>query len=59
MSNLSFARIMYGTSQENPSPLMPVSNLPSHLGEPTSRGSAHATLQTLLQKAQLVFSHKK
>lgn len=64
MSNLSFARIMYGATQENPSPaLMPVSNVPSHLqGSAESslaRAASHATVESLLHKALLIFSHKQ
>ena len=63
MSNLSFARIMYGATTENPSPvLVPISNAPSHLHEssPSSLALAasHATVESLLHKALLVFSHK-
>ena len=64
MSNLSFARIMYGTGQENPAPaLTPVSNVPPHLQESSqsslSRAASHATVESLLHKALLVFSHKQ
>lgn len=63
MSNLSFARIMYGATQEGPSPaLMPVSNSPSHLAGSSQSSIAlaasHATVESLLHKALLVFAHK-
>jgi len=61
MSHLSFARIMYGAGQENPSPaLMPVSNRPSHIeGSPqsgASRETSYGPVESLLHKAMLVFS---
>jgi len=63
MSNLSFARIMYGSTQENPAPaLTPVSNVPSSLYNSSqsslARAASHATVESLLHKALLVFSHK-
>lgn len=63
MSNLSFARIMYGATRENPSPaLSPVSNVPSSLANesPSSiaLAASHATVESLLHKALLVFSPK-
>jgi len=64
MSNLSFARIMYGAAQEQPSPaLLPVSNAPSHLPDssPSSlaRAASHATVESLLHKALLALSRKQ
>lgn len=64
MSNLSFARIMYGTNQQTPSPaLMPLANSPSHLLAAPASGSArsasHPTVESLLHKAWLLFSHDK
>jgi hypothetical protein len=63
MSNLSFARIMYGATQEGPSPaLIPVSNVPSHLRDSSQSSLAlaasHATIESLLHRALLVLSHK-
>jgi len=63
MSNLSFARIMYGAGQENLAPAMtPVSNIPSTLRESSqsslARAASHATVESLLHRAFLVFSHK-
>jgi len=62
MSHLSFARIMYGTAQENHAPaFLPVSNLPSNLtrpSAPTSIGSptTGATIESLLHKAWLALT---
>jgi len=63
MSNLSFARIMYGSSRENPSAvMMPVSNVPSHLQNSVqsslARAASHATVESVLHKALLAFSPK-
>jgi hypothetical protein len=63
MSNLSFARIMYGSSPENPTAaLVPASTFTSHLTDPAqsslARAASHATVESLLHKALLVFSHK-
>jgi hypothetical protein len=61
MSHLSFARIMYGTAQENHAPaFLPVSNLPSNL--PRSSGASMglpttgATIESLLHKAWLALT---
>lgn len=61
MSHLSFARIMYGSTQQNSSPVaMPVSNSTLHLKDaaPSSLALAasHATVESLLHKALLAFS---
>ena len=61
MSNLSFARIMYGTAQEfTPTALMPPSNLPSQLtGNSTSRSATATTApaqESLLHKAWRVLT---
>jgi len=63
MSNLSFARIMYGATQEKPSPaLIPVSNVPPRMHDSSqsslARAASHATVESLLHKALLVFAHK-
>ena len=67
MSNLSFARIMYGTSQDVNSPLYgAASNFPSALNqkaEGTSRISANepqgATFESILHKLWMALSEKK
>ena len=67
MSNLSFARIMYGTSQEASSPLYgAASNFPSALNqtvEGTSRISGNepqgATVESILHKLWMALSEKK
>jgi len=67
MSNLSFARIMYGTSQEIPSPVFgAVSNFPStfqNSTDATSRISARepqgATVESILHKVWIAFREKK
>jgi hypothetical protein len=58
MSNLSFARIMYGAAQEHPSSdFVPASNFPTHLSSVTnaaaqpSASPASAPAQGLLHKA--------
>jgi len=62
MSHLSFARIMYGTAQENHAPaFLPVSNLPSNLPGSSARASiglpaTGATIESLLHKAWLAFT---
>lgn len=59
MSNLSFARIMYGATQENPaSALMPVSNRPSNLSSAPSpiSSASSTTVANLLHKAWLVLT---
>jgi hypothetical protein len=67
MSNLSFARIMYGTSQEANSPLYgAATNFPSALTQNatgTSGTSASepqsATVASILHKLWMVLSEKK
>jgi len=67
MSNLSFARIMYGTSQEQHSPTFErVSNLPSaiqntrHVAPQTSRSEGQgATVESILHKLWIALSEKK
>lgn len=64
MSYLSFARIMYGISQEPQSPVsMQVSNLPSQLmaaASPNSAGTASGvSIENLLHKAWMILSPKK
>ena len=67
MSNLSFARIMYGTSQEAHSPVFgPVSNLPTTIQNTRnvdSRASAReaqgATVESILHKVWIALSEKK
>ncbi len=67
MSNLSFARIMYGTSQEAHSPMFGVaSNFPSPIQDATgaaSRISARepqgATVESILHKVWIALSEKK
>jgi len=67
MSNLSFARIMYGSSQEQHSPTFGlVSNLPSTF-ENSARADSQAferhtrgtTLESILHNAWLALSRKK
>jgi hypothetical protein len=67
MSNLSFARIMYGSSQEASSPLYgAVSNFPSAFNQ-TATGtpgiSANqaqgATVESILHKLRMALSEKK
>ena len=67
MSNLSFARIMYGTSQEAHSPMFgAVSNFPSTIQKSTDAGSQipapephGATVKSILHKVWIVLSEKK
>jgi hypothetical protein len=67
MSNLSFARIMYGTSQEQHSPTFErVSNLPSaiqntrHVASQTSGSEGQgATVESILHKLWIALSEKK
>lgn len=67
MSNLSFARIMYGTSQEASSPLYgAASNFPSALTQSatgTSGISANepqgATVESILHRLWMALSEKK
>jgi hypothetical protein len=67
MSNLSFARIMYGTSQEAHSPMFgAASNFPSSIQQSTdaaSRVSVHephgATVESILHKVWMALSEKK
>ncbi|HEV2101289.1 MAG TPA: hypothetical protein VGR58_00790 [Candidatus Acidoferrum sp.] len=68
MSNLSFARIMYGTSQEVNSPAYgAASNFPSALNQgaegDSSRRSANgpqgSTVESILHKLWMVLSEKK
>jgi hypothetical protein len=67
MSNLSFARIMYGTGQEASSPLYgAVSNFPSALSQ-TAEGASRisgnklqsATVESILHKLWMALSEKK
>jgi len=66
MSNLSFARIMYGTSQEAHSPLFgSASNLPVSLQQSvdtvskTRAPEAHgATVESILHKVWMALSEK-
>jgi hypothetical protein len=66
MSNLSFARIMYGTSQEAHSPTFgAVSNFPStiqissRVGPQTSAREYHgATIESILHKVWIALSEK-
>jgi len=66
MSNLSFARIMYGTSQGAHSPLFgSASNLPSTLQQPaetvskfSSREAHGATVESILHKVWMALSEK-
>jgi hypothetical protein len=67
MSNLSFARIMYGTSQEAHSPMFgATSNFPSTMQQSTgaaSRISASepqgATVESILHKVWIALCEKK
>jgi len=64
MSNLSFARIMYGTSQESHSNTsMQVSNFPSQSLVATSpnsaRGESGLSVESLFHKAWIALSSKK
>jgi hypothetical protein len=67
MSNLSFARIMYGTSQEQHSPVFePVSNLPSTFdnsprtdSQTLTRHTHGSTIESILHNAWLTLSRKK
>ncbi|HXH66250.1 MAG TPA: hypothetical protein VNI81_03560 [Candidatus Limnocylindrales bacterium] len=67
MSNLSFARIMYGTSQEHHMSISgPVSNFPTVFQNPTPAGSqiAHhagqgVTIESILHKVWMALSEKK
>jgi hypothetical protein len=67
MSNLSFARIMYGTSQEHHSSIScPVSNFPTSFQNST-RAASHAysdeghgvTIESILHKVWIALSEKK
>jgi hypothetical protein len=67
MSNLSFARIMYGTSQEAHSPMFgAASNFPSTIQNATAVASGisssephGATIETILRKVWIALSEKK
>jgi hypothetical protein len=67
MSNLSFARIMYGTSQEVHSPVLgPVCNLPTTIqntqngaSQASAREAQGATVESILHKVWLALSEKK
>jgi hypothetical protein len=67
MSNLSFARIMYGTSQEAHSPMFgAVSNFPSTIQNATavasriSSSEPHGgTVESILHKVWIALSEKK
>ena len=67
MSNLSFARIMYGTSQEAHSPTFgAASNFPSTIQQPTevasrisTREPQGATVESILHKVWMALSVKK
>jgi len=67
MSNLSFARIMYGTSPEQQSPSFgPMSNFPSVMqsavpgtSQTSEREARSATVQSILHKLWMVLSEKK
>ena len=67
MSNLSFARIMFGTTQEQHSPaFVPMSNLSStfqnspRVASPTSANEAHgATVESILHKLWIALSEKE
>jgi hypothetical protein len=67
MSNLSFARIMYGASQEQHSPAFEqVSNFPPafqsslHAGSQTSAREAQAaTIESILHKVWIALSEKR
>jgi hypothetical protein len=66
MSNLSFARIMYGTSQEAHSPMFgTVSNFPSTIQNSTdstalmsAREPQRATVESILHKVWIALSEK-
>jgi hypothetical protein len=67
MSNLSFARIMFGTSQEPHSPLIgTVSNLPSTIQQSSNatsqipvRGPQGETVESILHKVWIALLEKK
>jgi hypothetical protein len=67
MSNLSFARIMYGTSQEVHSPVFgPVSNSPTTIqntqngaSQASAREVQGATVESILHKLWIALSEKK
>jgi hypothetical protein len=67
MSNLSFARIMYGTSQEIQSPVFgPVSNSPTKIqntrnadSQASAREAQGATVESILHKVWIALSEKK
>jgi hypothetical protein len=67
MSNLSFARIMYGTSQDAHSPVfVPVSNLPTTIqntqnvdSQASAREVQGATVESILHKVWIALSEKK
>jgi hypothetical protein len=67
MSNLSFARIMYGTSQEAHSPMFgAASNFPSAIQNAASVASGisareplGATVESILHKLWMALSEKK
>jgi hypothetical protein len=67
MSNLSFARIMYGAGQEQHSPVFgPVSNRPStfdnspRADSQTTAHDAHgATIESILHKVWIALSENK
>jgi hypothetical protein len=66
MSNLSFARIMYGAAQEqNAAAPMPVSNFPSNLSAASSgvssaasTSASSASAESLLHKAWLALTRQ-
>jgi hypothetical protein len=67
MSNLSFARIMYGTSQEGHSPMFgAMSNFPSTIqntrkvdSQASAREVQGATVESILHKVWIALSEKK
>ena len=67
MSNLSFARIMYGTSQEVHAPVFgPVSNSPTTIqnvrnvdSQASAREAQGATVESILHKVWIALSEKK
>ncbi|HXC46973.1 MAG TPA: hypothetical protein VNU20_01685 [Candidatus Sulfotelmatobacter sp.] len=67
MSNLSFARIMYGTSQEAHSPMFgAMSNFPSTIqntrnvdSQASAREAQGATVESILHKVWIALSEKK
>ncbi|HET6932940.1 MAG TPA: hypothetical protein VFI45_21630 [Candidatus Acidoferrum sp.] len=60
MSNLSFARIMYGTSQEASSPLYgAANNFPTALTGTSAIEPHGATVESILHKLWLALSEKK